>query len=292
MYRVTCYMLHGMLLPSYFFFIHLAMYYYSCILFSMSRSSFTLIELILVIAIIASIAVILILLINPWFQIGKSHDAQRKNDLQKLQQALDEYYNDKGCYPKLSEICYDSATAQPHCSGSNKTATSFVCHICGKEPTSPSLAPYIETLPCDPEHPRKKYLYRMPVINYTRATCLTSSCPVGGNCDSCPSWYQVYSKFNTENDAQSKEKYCSYKSCGLDYGTNPNIEAYGYDYGISSTNVDLSRTSSYYCINKSNSCANCSSIATCESLKISGYCITIYGSEYQCCQMNPGTPGC
>lgn len=55
------------------------------------------------------------------YQLAKARDAQRKNDLEKMQKALEDYMNDKGCYPNPDEI------------------------RCGA-----TFTPYLKTIPCDP----------------------------------------------------------------------------------------------------------------------------------------------
>lgn len=88
------------------------------------RSGFTLMELLIVIAIIAII--LLVILTNFAHQIDKGFDARRKEDLQHIKTAFEEYYNDHGCYPDPSIM--DNAS---DCGG-------------------PGLQPYLKEIPCDP----------------------------------------------------------------------------------------------------------------------------------------------
>jgi prepilin-type N-terminal cleavage/methylation domain-containing protein len=65
---------------------------------------FTLVELLIVMAILVTMATILIGIINPIALIGKARDSRRKDDLNKIKMAFDEYYNDKKQYPSSTEI--------------------------------------------------------------------------------------------------------------------------------------------------------------------------------------------
>ena len=60
---------------------------------------FTLIELLVIIAIIGVLTGALLAVLNPKEQVSKSHDAQRKNDLNQIRTTLDMYYGDHNRYP-------------------------------------------------------------------------------------------------------------------------------------------------------------------------------------------------
>ena len=202
-----------------------------------SLRGFTLMELLIIIALIVLIATAFLVLFNPKKQIEKTWDGKRKQELSQLKEALEDWYNDKNCYPKPSEICYDSPTA-------NNT-----CHICGNQPTSPSFSPYLSYLPCDPESPKKNYLYQ--VDNLT-----------------CPTWYRIYADLSLSdyrNDEPStKELGCYVQSCG----PAPN---YGYDYGVSSPNIDLEKSNQFsYCA--ISGCNACGSYQQCLAIDISYFC--------------------
>lgn len=85
------------------------------------NKGFTLTELIIVLTIIAFLVLMVIFMTRKW--ILKGHDARRKGDIKNLQTAVEEYQNDKNCYPLSSTV-----TCSP---GSG-------------------LQPYLETIPCDP----------------------------------------------------------------------------------------------------------------------------------------------
>lgn len=82
---------------------------------------FTMIELLVVLAILAVVSVVSAFGIR--MQIVKSQDARRKDDLAKLKIVLEDYYNDKGCYPDASLL--------QTCNGK-------------------ALQPYMSAVPCDP----------------------------------------------------------------------------------------------------------------------------------------------
>lgn len=233
-----------------------------------SKKAFTLLELIITISIIAIIGVILIILFNPWQQLGKGFDARRKSDLDILKKVLEDYYNDKGCYPQANEICYDNTTDVSVGVG-HASLIGKQCHICGNEPTSPSFSPYLTQLPCDPQHPAKKYLY-------------SYDCP-GGVCPACIPEYVIYSALTTIGDQSISNLGCLGDGCG-------NPPDYGYAYGVSSSNTRLNISNRFNCISITGKCNACGS---------GGYlsCITdvgcpdkskIYSSSTVCCNQNPG----
>lgn len=93
----------------------------------------SLIELVVVIAILAFL--ILIAVLNYNGQIARGRDAKRKDDLSKIRNFLEEYYNDKGTYPSESNFANAG-------------------NICGSQ-----LAGYSFIFPCDPIN-SGKYVYQ------------------------------------------------------------------------------------------------------------------------------------
>ncbi len=246
------------------------------------RQAFTLIELTIVIALLAVLAAAVIALLNPWQQIGKANDAKRKHDLDVLKKVLEDYYNDKGCYPRPEQICYGGnppAGFSNICTGpfGYKTPQWQTCYICGTESSSPSLSPYLNQLPCDPEHATKEYLYQ---VNST--TC-TGSCPSAVDCTNmCPKSYILYSHLiDTADPAISQSGCNAIGGCGTDNNHN-------YQYGVASPN-QMPKT------------PNCGS-TYCFSLGPEGYCKgtyigdptcqTFYCNATDCCKAHPGTKGC
>lgn len=183
--------------------------------------SFTLMELLILIALITIVATALLVLLNPKKQIEKSWDGKRKNDLNQLKKVLEDWYNDKNCYPKPSQICYDAPQ--------QLSDNTYTCHLCGNELDSPNFSPYLSRLPCDPQHSSKKYLYQTDNLN-------------------CPSYFRIYTRLSANNDPASKEVGCQY-FCG------PINEPTNYNYVVTSPNVKTESNSDrtlYYCSDVNN----------------------------------------
>lgn len=89
--------------------------------FPHGEKGFTLAEILLVVALILIIAIIILTSFKG--QIDKGHDIQRKTDLERIQKAFEEYYNDNHQYPVNSPL--------GNCGGTG-------------------LAPYLSKVPCDP----------------------------------------------------------------------------------------------------------------------------------------------
>src|SRR3990167_8847632 len=81
----------------------------------------TLTELLIVISVIALLLLMLLLSLSN--QLGRSRDARRKADLERIKVAFEDYYNDRGCYPP--------PTVLNDCWGT-------------------SFRPYLSMIPCDP----------------------------------------------------------------------------------------------------------------------------------------------
>jgi GxxExxY protein len=226
---------------------------------------FTLMELLIIIALIAILATALLVLFNPKKQIEKAWDTKRKNDLNTLRKVLEDYYNDKGCYPKDEEICYNEKKENRGRVGSGASIVGYSCNICGTEPTprnfSPYLSTYLSTLPCDPQHPTHDYLYQYDPSD-------------------CPQWYRIYTVFSVRDDPDSKALGCPYGGCGLKNPPQPTPD-YGYDYGVSNTNIEISNQ--YNCLTSSGNCNTCGNYETCLSDPGCPYKDKIYGSYKYCC---------
>lgn len=101
----------------------------------------SLIEVILV------MAILLLLITGAYFafrgQIGKGNDAKRKDDLEMVRVAFEDYYNDNGCYPSPDMV-----------------------DDCG----SSDLSPYLREIPCDPVSGDP---YKMIVDDYGEDACPT-----------------------------------------------------------------------------------------------------------------------
>lgn len=93
-----------------------------------SRTGFTLIEILIVVAIIAILASIVLVGIGPTEQLGR--DARRVSDLHSIQTALELYYAQNGRYPKT----ITSADLTPALIGGNAVP---------QDPTNNAAAGYV-----------------------------------------------------------------------------------------------------------------------------------------------------
>lgn len=175
-------------------------------------------------------AILAILITMGWMawhnQIDKARDAQRKDHLNRLKISFEDFYNDKKCYPKPSEVCYNDTGGT-------------TCNICGKESISPSFSPYLSHLPCDPSQPAKIYLYQVDSI-------------------SCPKWYRVYAVLANTSDPVIAEIGCQ-NGCGPTDDKN-------YNYGVTSPNTGLEKNvlDQYACF--PSGCVYCCGGVDCETL--------------------------
>lgn len=225
------------------------------------KSGFTLMELLIIVALIAIIATAMIILLNPMQQINKARDAQTKSNLSTLKKAFEDYYNDKSCYPKPNEVCYN-AKAQ------YAPLEAIICNICGNQSAPPNFAnfsPYLSHLPCDPRSPTRNYLYQVDDVT-------------------CPKWYRVYSELDNKTDQIIDDLACSGESCG----PPPN---YGFDYGVTSPNIDLQRTVLFLCFDTNGACNACGggTYESCNDPALSPGCQTykkFYPSYIACCEEN------
>lgn len=127
-------------------------------------SAFTLMELLIVITLLVLLGLAVLVLMNPKKQLEKAWDGKRKTELSTLRKVLEDWYNDKNCYPRPVEICYANTDE-------------LSCQICGNEPNSPNFTPYLPDLPCDTQHPIRDYLYQVDNLV-------------------CPSWYKIYTQLS------------------------------------------------------------------------------------------------
>lgn len=172
---------------------------------SFNEAGFSLLEILIVVTLLVIIAIALLVTLNPMTQINKGQDSKRKQELTQLSKALEDWYNDKNCYPSPSQICYNATG-------------STTCNICGNQSTSPSFSPYLSRLPCDPRQPLKKYLYQVDSNN-------------------CPSWYRIYTMLSNQSDSVVVSVGCS-NGCG----PSPN---FNYNYGVSSPNIGLEENTNF-----------------------------------------------
>lgn len=153
-----------------------------------SHKGFTFIEITIVTALITLLSGAFIGSINFTKQIYKSHDAKRKGDLSTLQKAFEEYYSDKGKYPKDIHTCYDDEIIE-------SSPDVCTCHICGRSQNSSNFSPYLNELPCDPQYPKKNYIlhYSCSAQQWYKICSLLSDsssyCVSSSNTDAVPFAY-------------------------------------------------------------------------------------------------------
>lgn len=122
-------------------------------------AGFTLIEIMVVMAIVAILASVVILIINPQELLKKARDAQRKNNLQQIGDALARFNLDSGYYP--------FSTADFQITGA---------------PWGQSWLPYMSKVPQDPL-PNQSYTYFSNGAYYQLYAKLERS--DGQNCTGC-----------------------------------------------------------------------------------------------------------
>lgn len=98
---------------------------------------FTLIEITIVVAIFGVLIVLTAISLNPIGQLSKARDSQRKSDLKKIANALEDYLGDHPCYPDEATMNCVPGTG---------------------------LDPYLKKIPCDPVS-GQSYSYTRPECN-------------------------------------------------------------------------------------------------------------------------------
>lgn len=84
------------------------------------KTGFTLIEVLIVVTIVSILTIIGIISVRK--DVNKARDADRKQDLQRLSVAFEDYYNDHDCYPEMT-----------------------ILNNCGD-----AFDQYLSSIPCDP----------------------------------------------------------------------------------------------------------------------------------------------
>ncbi len=98
----------------------------------------SLIEILIVITIILAL---LLIYFGLRGQLNKGRDAKRKDDLERIRVAFEDYYNDNGCYPDIA-----------------------ILENCGSD----DLDPYLKKVPCDPATNQS---YKGLVGTYIEGSC-------------------------------------------------------------------------------------------------------------------------
>lgn len=160
------------------------------------QKGYTLAEILIVVTIIVVLGLSLLVAINPMTQIFKAYDAHRKADLAKIKIALEAYYGDHDCYPVFPLK-------------DTKGRPSYACN-------SDFLAPYLVSMPCDPNTGKPYTLYLTP-INST-----------------CPQQYAAYARIYSPADDQGNAiTYCP-KTIDIH---SPDMKNLDIIYGCSSRQV-------------------------------------------------------
>lgn len=94
------------------------------------KKAFTLVELMIALTILIIMAAMLVGILNPTALINKAQDAQRKKDLNRIKISFEDYYNDKGCYPKKEIV--ERMMSKSNCESS-------------------IFKPWLNIWPCDPD---------------------------------------------------------------------------------------------------------------------------------------------
>lgn len=160
------------------------------ILVKEKNKGFSLVELLIVLAILAILIVISVGVLNPIALVNKARDSKRKNDLNSIKRAFEEYYNDNGRYPYTEMgFCYSAAN-------------------CGKSVSA--MEKYLRVCLCDPKN--VPYTFEIDPKWFKVMTNLENKT----DSDIPPEWYTNLSKYNFNLDVNK-----------INYGvSSPNISWY------------------------------------------------------------------
>jgi len=206
------------------------------------QGGFTFVEVLVVLGIIMVLAVLGILLINPKSQIEKSWDVRRKTDISMMEKKFEDYYNDNDSYPN-EVACIDEPV---------NDGDSCTCHICGFKKAG--IISYLNTQNCDPEYPRKTYLYRFD--------CSTEK----------PQWYEICAalKYPVSNDKPADTSY--------NFGVSSPNRKFSYCF----SNCVSDEVGFKYCFKTSSGqpiCNGCGTYAECILESRCDYPITLYNNS-------------
>ncbi len=210
------------------------------------KKSFTLMEIMIVVTLIVIVATALLVGLKPLTQIYKGQDSRRKSELAALQKVLEDFYNDKQCYPKPNEVCYNDTGGT-------------TCNICGRHALSPQFSPYLSHLPCDPRSPQKNYTYQVDPTT------------------TCPTHYRIYTTLSNQSDPIIAQK--------CQYGCGPAPD-FSYNYGVSSPNTSLEANlnlctdaTTLHFLNDAHNCNTCGGAANGEPPNPYEHCQVIVPGE-------------
>ncbi len=130
----------------------------NCQLSTVRQRGFTLIELIVVFAVIIILFGMILAVVDPFSQIQKAKDTQRKSDLSQIQKILEQFYQDNsGKYPTSSLTSHTCGSPSQPCPYRILDLSNPPVAIEWGVPFSP----YTNVLPKDPAG-NKRYVYYSP----------------------------------------------------------------------------------------------------------------------------------
>lgn len=133
------------------------------------QQGFTLIELLVVIVIIAILATIVFVALDPVTRFAEARNSRRWNDINNLLTSVHEYIVDnRGAMPtELNETMTPSqlGTAGSGCAIAGCGVTNAACRD-----LSTSLAPYLKSIPIDPQGTAATTAYAIDVNSYSIVT--------------------------------------------------------------------------------------------------------------------------
>jgi type II secretory pathway pseudopilin PulG len=168
----------------------------------MKNKGFTLVELLIVITIMIILAIIAVGAINPIAQTNKSADTKAKRDIGRIKIAMEDYYNDKGCYPTQSTI--DILNNKTNCN-------------------SDKFVPWLTTWPCDSQGEP----YKLAV----------ETLPVTGDPILCPKWFKVFANLLNKKDGDIPENWAMALRYVGSLNPRSTFSSEQVNYGASSTNI-------------------------------------------------------
>lgn len=161
---------------------------------------FTLIELLIVVSILTTLVILSLMTLTNAQK--KARDTRRKNDLRKIQIALETYFNDLKSYPPDVAWCDSSKGV---------TANGCVGYVGNSWPVGglSVLAPnYINALPVDPLNNAQYFYYYEPVT--------TNQAQFGVTCGTVPCAYILSTSLESSGDPDAQSG-CQVNYPGHDY---------------------------------------------------------------------------
>ena len=153
------------------------------------KPAFTLIELLIVIAILGILAAAVLVAINPGKRTAQARDAQRKQDINAIANALIGYYTLVGEYPR--EMNCDTSRGYINPGGPNYNCAES-SGTGGWEATSPfyqalvEVQAFLKKIPTDPNNVLT-YYYKYEPTGSVGAT--PGSCPVSATTNPCTHYW-------------------------------------------------------------------------------------------------------